>query len=125
MTDKPTGLRALKDGKAISVPMDYYDDLILSAFPEDGGFKRCVQVVGESLSGVTIEEDSIGENFFFDRIIQLSKLGKVELKLKDDFDYEAYKATGLFMKGLTEEEFEKGWLVDVWPPMQALMVQRL
>ena len=125
MTDNPTGLRALKDGKAISVPMDYYDDLILSAFPEDGGFKRCVQVVGESLSNVAIEEDSIGDAFFFDRLIQLSKMGKVELKLKDDFDYKAYRATELFMKGLTEENFDKGWLVDIWPPMQALMVRRL
>ena len=125
MTDKPTGLRALKDGKAISVPMDYYDDLILSAFPEDGGFKRCVQVVGESLSNVAIEEDTIGDAFFFDRLIQLSKTGKVELKLKDDFDYKAYRATELFMKGLTEENFDKGWLVDIWPPMQAFMVRRL
>ena len=125
MTDNPTGLRALKDGKAISVPMDYYDDLILSAFPEDGGFKRCVQVVGESLSNVAIEEDTIGDAFFFDRLIQLSKTGKVELKLKDDFDYKAYRATELFMKGLTEENFDKGWLVDIWPPMQAFMVRRL
>ena len=125
MTDNPTGLRALKDGKAISVPMDYYDDLILSAFPEDGGFKRCVQVVGESLSNVAIEEDSIGDEFFFDRLIQLSKMGKVELKLKDDFDYKAYKATEIFMNGFTEEEFDKGWLVDIWPPMQALLVRRL
>lgn len=125
MTDNPTGLRALKDGKAISVPMDYYDDLILSAFPEDGGFKRCVQVVGESLSNVAIEEDTIGDAFFFDRLIQLSKTGKVELKLKDDFDYKAYRATELFMKGLTEENFDKGWFVDIWPPMQALLVRRL
>lgn len=125
MTDNPTGLRALKDGKAISVPIDYYDELILSVFPEDGGFKRCVQVVGESLSGVAIEEDSIGENFFFDRLIQLSKMGKVELKLKDDFDYKAYRATELFIKGLTEENFDKRWLVDIWPPMQAFMVRRL
>ena len=125
MTDNPTGLRALKEGKAISVPIDYYDNLILSVFPEDGGFKRCVQVVGESLSGVAIEEDSIGDDFFFDRLIRLSKMGKVELKLKDDFDYKAYRATELFTKGLTEEEFEKGWIVDVWPPMQALMARRL
>ena len=125
MTDNPTGLRALKDGKAISVPMDYYDDLILSAFPEDGGFKRCVQVVGESLSNVAIEEDTIGDAFFFDRLIRLSKMGKVELKLKDDFDYKVYKTTELFTKGLTEENFDKGWLVDIWPPMQALMVRRL
>lgn len=125
MTDNPTGLRALKDDKPISVPIDYYDDLILSVFPEDGGFKRCVQVVGESLSGVAIKEDSIGNAFFFDRLIQLSKTGKVELKLKDDFDYKAYKATELFMKGLTEKEFEKVWLVDIWPPMQALMARRL
>lgn len=119
-----TGLRALKNGKAVSVPMDYYDDLIFSLIPEDGGFKRCVQVVGESLGDIAIEEDSIGGDFFFDRIIQLSKLGKVELKLKDDFDYKAYRATELFMKGLTEENFDKGWLVNIWPPMQALMVRR-
>ena len=125
MTDKPTGLRALKEGKAISVPIDYYDNLILSVFPEDGGFKRCVQVVGESLSGVAIEEDSIGDEFFFDRLIQLSKTGKVELKLKDDFDYKAYRATELFVKDLAEEEFDKGWLVGIWPSMQALLVRRL
>lgn len=125
MTDNLTGLRALKDGNAISVPIDYYDELILSVFPEDGSFKRCVQVVGESLSGVAIEEDSIGDDFFFDRLIQLSKMGKVELKLKDDFDYKAYRATELFMKGLTEENFDKGWLVDIWPPMQAFMVRQL
>lgn len=119
-----TCLRALKNGKAVSVPMDYYDDLIFSLIPEDGGFKRCVQVVGESLGDIAIEEDSIGGDFFFDRIIQLSKLGKVELKLKDDFDYKAYRATELFMKGLTEENFDKGWLVNIWPPMQALMVRR-
>ncbi len=125
ITDNPTDLRALKDGTIVSVPSDYYDDLILSLFPEDGGFKRCVQVVGESLSNVAIEEDSIGDAFFFDRLIQLSKMGKVELKLKDDFDYKAYRATELFMKGLTEENFDKGWLVDIWPPMQAFMVRRL
>ena len=125
MTDNPTGLRALKDGKAISVPMDYYDDLILSVLPEDGGFKRCVLVVGESLGGVAIEEDSIGADFFFERIIQLSKMGKVELKLKDDFDYNAYRATEIFMNSFADEDFDKGWLVDIWPPMQALMVRRL
>ena len=125
MTDNPTGLRALKDGKAISVPMDYYDELILSVLPEDGGFKRCVLVVGESLGGVAIEEDSIGADFFFERIIQLSKMGKVELKLKDDFDYNAYRATEIFMNSFADEDFDKGWLVDIWPPMQALMVRRL
>lgn len=125
MTDNPTGLRALKDGKVVSVPSDYYDELILSLLPEDGGFKRCVQVVGECLSNVAIEEDSIGDEFFFDRLIQLSKTGKVEMKLKDDFDYKAYRATEIFMNGFTGEEFDKGWLVDIWPPMQALMVRRL
>ena len=125
MTDNPTGLRALKNGKVVSVPSDYYDELILSLLPEDGGFKRCGQVVGECLSNVSIEEDSIGDEFFFDRLIQLSKMGKVELKLKDDFDNKAYRATEIFMNGFTGEEFDKGWLVDIWPPMQALMVWRL
>ena len=125
MIDNPTGLRALKEGNVVSVPEDYYDELILSLFPEDGGFKRCVQVVGESLSNLPIEEDSIGAEFFFERLIDLSQMGKLELQLKDDFDFKAYKATKMLMEGFSEEEFDKGWLQDIWPPMQAFMVRRL
>jgi len=125
MIDNPTGLRALKEGNVVSVPEDYYDELILSLFPEDGGFKRCVQVIGESLSNLPIEEDSIGAEFFFERLIDLSQMGKLELQLKDDFDFKAYKATKMLMEGLSEEEFDKGWLHDIWPPMQAFMVRRL
>ena len=125
MIDNPTGLRALKEGKVVSVPVDYYDELILSLSPEDGGFKRCVQIVGESLSNLPIEEDSIGAEFFFERLINLSQMGKIELKLKDDFDFKAYRATEILMKGYSEEKFDKGWLHDIWPPMQAFMVRRL
>lgn len=125
MIDNPTGLRALKEGKVVSVPEDYYDELILSLPPEDGGFKRCVQVVGESLSNLPIEEDGIGAEFFFERIIDLSQMGKLKLQLKDDFDFKAYKATKMLMEGFSEEEFDKGWLHDIWPPMQAFMVRRL
>lgn len=123
--DNPTGLRALKEGKVVSVPEDYYDELILSLPPEDGGFKRCVQVVGESLSNLPIEEDGIGAEFFFERIIDLSQMGKLKLQLKDDFDFKAYKATKMLMEGFSEEEFDKGWLHDIWPPMQAFMVRRI
>ena len=125
MIDNPTGLRALKEGKVVSVPEDYYDELILSLPPEDGGFKRCVQVVGESLSNLPIEEDGIGADFFFERLIDLSQMGKIELKLKDDFDFKAYKATKMLMEGFSEKEFDKGWLHIIWPPMQAFMVRRL
>jgi len=125
MIDNPTGLRALKEGKVVSVPEDYYDELILSLPPEDGGFKRCVQVVGESLSNLPIEEDGIGAEFFFERIIDLSQMGKLKLQLKDDFDFKAYKATKMLMEGFSEEEFDKGWLHDIWPPMQAFMVRRI
>lgn len=125
MIDNPTGLRALKEGKVVSVPEDYYDELILSLFPEDGGFKRCVHVVGESLSNLPIEEDSIGAEFFFERLIDLSQMGKLELQLKDDFDFKAYKATKMLMEGFSEGEFDKGWLHYIWPPMQAFMVRRL
>jgi hypothetical protein len=125
MIDNPTGLRALKEGKVVSVPEDYYDELILSLPPEDGGFKRCVQVVGESLSNLPIEEDGIGAEFFFERIIDLSQMGKLKLQLKDDFDFKAYKATKMLMEGFSEEEVDKGWLHDIWPPMQAFMVRRI
>lgn len=125
MIDNPTGLRALKEGKVVSVPEDYYDELILSLPPEDGGFKRCVQVVGESLSNLPIEEDGIGADFFFERIIDLSQMGKLKLQLKDDFDFKAYKATKMLMEGFSEEEFDKGWLHDIWPPMQAFMARQL
>lgn len=125
MIDNPTKLRALKNGEVVCVPEEYYDELILSVFPEDGGYKRCVQVVGESLASLPIEEDSIGGDFFFERLIGLSKMGKIELKLKDDFDFKAYRATKMLMEGLSEEEFDKGWLQDIWPPMQAFMVRRL
>lgn len=125
MIDNPTGLRALKEGKVVSVPEDYYDELILSLPPEDGGFKRCVQVVGESLSNLPIEEDGIGAEFFFERIIDLSQMGKLKLQLKDDFDFKAYKATKMLMEGFSEEEFDKGWLHDIWPPMHAFMVRRI
>ena len=125
MIDNPTRLRALKNGKVVNVTEDYYDELILSVFPEDGGYKRCVQVVGESLSNLPIEEDSIGAEFFFERLIDLSQMGKLELQLKDDFDFKAYKATKMLMEGFSEEEFDKGWLHDIWPPMQAFMVRRL
>lgn len=122
IADNPTELRAMKDGRIISVSLDYYDDLILSVLPEDDVFRNAARIVGEALS--YIYHYAAGDSFIYDRLIELCKAGKVEARLSDKFDYKAFRATQIIMEGYPEEEFDKDWLVDYWPPMRFLEVRR-
>lgn len=122
IADNPTELRAMKDGRIISVSVDYYDDLILSVIPEDGCFRKAAKIVGEALSFIL--HYAVGDSFVYDRLIELCKAGKVEARLSDQFDFKAYRDAQILMEGFPKDEFDKDWLVDFWPPMRFLEVRR-
>lgn len=72
-------LRVIKDGKPVSAPVDYYDQVIIANTPENED--RAALVVGRTLG-----EYAVSDCFVFERIRALAAAGKLEI-VKDGANY--------------------------------------
>lgn len=69
-------LRAIENGRLISVPIDHFDRLLLAAAPSE--WTRHVRVVGNALGAAFDENLSISSELLFSRLGALVRSGKLQ-----------------------------------------------
>lgn len=72
-------LRVLENGRPVSAPAEYYDELILSHVPEE-------ETVAALVIGRALNDCIVGDGLIFNRIRALAAAGKIEI-LRDGGNY--------------------------------------